>query len=186
MKLRHMDTFRCPVFALQNELAAGGTIPHWLPCAQLGVNLGSSSSHAHNVFLILNLHTGCVSPQFHCRFNDFFKTVNHGGPDISIPSVWQQLAGLVTATQIPSMEFHDKSWNQFRHASQPNAFPTSTSNGPAVPNDVFVNFYHETDDSESIATVPKIPQQAHDIPPREDVLNLRNSVVFDVKVINHL
>ncbi len=31
-----------------------------------------------------------------------------------------------------------------------------------------MNFYHETDDSESIATAPKIPQQAHDIPPRED------------------
>ena len=129
---------------------------------------------------------GCVSPQFHCRFADFFKTVKHGGPDISIPSVWQQLAGLVTVTQRPSMEFHNESRNQFRHASQPNAFPTSTSDGPAVPDDVFVNFYHETDDSESIAIVPKIPQQAHDIPPREDVLNLRNSTVFDVKVINHL
>jgi hypothetical protein len=120
------------------------------------------------MFFILNLHTGCISPQFHCRFNDFFETVKHGGPDVSIPSVWQQLAGLVTATHIPSMEFHDKSRNQLRHASQPNAFPTSSSDGPAVPNDVFVIFYHETDDIESIATAPKIPQQHHDIPPQED------------------
>ncbi len=30
-----------------------------------------------------------------------------------------------------------------------------------------MNFYHQTDDSESIATAPKILQQAHDIPPRE-------------------
>ena len=44
----------------------------------------------------------------------------------------------------------------------------STSDGPAVPDDVFVNFYHETNDSESIATAPEIPQQAYDIPPRED------------------
>jgi hypothetical protein len=163
-----MHTFGCPVFAVQNELAAGGTIPHWLPRARLGVNLGPSPSHARNNFLILNLHTGCVSPQFHCRFDDFFETVKHGGPDVCIPSVWQQLAGLVTATQRPSMEFHNKSRNQFRHASQPNSFPTSTSDGPAVHDDIFVNFYHEIDDSESIAIAPKIPQQAHVIPPRED------------------
>jgi hypothetical protein len=66
------------------------------------------------------------------------------------------------------MEFHNKYWNQFQHASQPNAFPTSTSDGPAVPNDVFVNFYQETNDSESVATAPEIPQQAHAIPPREN------------------
>ena len=94
--------------------------------------------------------------------------VKHGGPDASIPSVWQQLAGLITATQRPSMEFHDKSWNQFCHASWPNAFPTSTRDGPAVPDDIFVNFYHETNNSESIATAREIPQQAYNIPPRED------------------
>jgi hypothetical protein len=85
MKLRHMHTFGCPVFALQNELSSGGTIPHWSPCAQLGVNLGPSPSHDCNVCLILNLHIGCVSPQFHCRFDNFFVTVKHGGPNVSIP-----------------------------------------------------------------------------------------------------
>jgi hypothetical protein len=63
------------------------------------------------------------------------------------------------------MEFHDNSWNQFQHASQPDAVPTSTSNASAVPDDVFVDFYHEINDSESIATVPEILQQAYDIPP---------------------
>ena len=108
MKLGHMHTFGCPVFALQNELSSGKTIPHWSPRARLGINLGPSPSHARNVYLILNLHTGCVSPQFHCRFDDFYETVKHGGPDVSVPSIWQQLAGLVTSTQRPSMEFHDK------------------------------------------------------------------------------
>jgi hypothetical protein len=169
MKLRHMHTFGCPVFALQNELSSGGTIPHWSPCTRLGVNLGPSQSHACNVFLILNLHTGCVSPQFHCRFDDFFETVKHGGPNVGIPSVWQQLAGLVAATHRPSMEFHDNSRNKFRHASQPDAVPTSTCNASAFPDDVFVDFYHEMNNSESVATVPKILQQAYDIPPREDV-----------------
>jgi hypothetical protein len=169
MKLRHMHTVGCPAFALQNELSSSDTIPHWSPCAQLGVNLGPSPSHACNMFLILNLHTGCVSPQFHCRFNNFFETVKHGGPNISIPSIWQQLAGLVTATQRPSMEFHDKSWNHFQHASQPDAVPTSTSNTSAVPDDVFVDFYHKINGSESIATAPEIHQHAYDIPPQEDV-----------------
>jgi hypothetical protein len=73
MKLRHMHTFGfgCPVFALQNELSSGGTIPHWSPRPRLGINLGPSPDHACNVYLIINLHTGCVSPQFHC----FYETV---------------------------------------------------------------------------------------------------------------
>jgi hypothetical protein len=68
------------------------------------------------------------------------------------------------------MEFHEDSWNQFQHASQPDAVPTSTSkNASAVPDDVFMDVYHKINDSESVATAPKILQQAYDIPPREDV-----------------
>jgi hypothetical protein len=74
----------------------------------LRVNLGSSPSHARNVSLVLNLHTGCVSPQYHCHFDDFFETVRHSGSDISVPSTWQQLSGLTVMTQIPSMEHHDE------------------------------------------------------------------------------
>jgi hypothetical protein len=96
-------------------------------------------------------------------------SLKHGGPNISIPSVWQQLAGLVTAAQRPSMEFRNNSQNQFQHASQSDAVPTSTSNASPVPNDIFVDFYHKINDSESIATAPKILQQAYDIPAREDV-----------------
>jgi hypothetical protein len=38
--------------------------------------------------------TGCVSPQYHCWFDDFFDTTHHGGPDVSDTICWQQLAGL--------------------------------------------------------------------------------------------
>ena len=106
MKYHH--AFGCPVFALENDLAAGSSILHWSPRARLGVNLGSSPSHARNIYLVLNLHTGCVSPQYHCQFDDFFETVRHGGPDVSIPSAWQQLLGLTVMTQTPSMEHHDE------------------------------------------------------------------------------
>jgi hypothetical protein len=112
--MKHHHAFGCPVFALENDLAAGSSIPHWSPRARLGVNLGSSLSHARNVYLVLNLHTGCVSPQYYCQFDDFFETVRHGGPDVSVPSAWQQLSGLTVVSQTPSIEHH----NEVPHHSQ--------------------------------------------------------------------
>jgi hypothetical protein len=106
-KMRHYHAFGCPVFALENDLAAGSSIPHWSPRARLGVNLGSSPSHARNVYLVLNLHMECVSLQYHCRFNNFFETMRHGG-DVSVALAWQQLSGLTATTQTPSMEHHDE------------------------------------------------------------------------------
>jgi len=43
-KMAHHHTFACPVFALQNALAVGSTIPKWSPRARLGLNLGQSPS----------------------------------------------------------------------------------------------------------------------------------------------
>ncbi len=106
--MKHHHAFGCPVFALENDLAARSPIQHWSPRACLGVNLGSSPSHARVVYMVSNLHTGCVSPQYHCRFNDFFETVRHGGPDVSVPSAWQQLSGLTAMMQTPSMEHQDE------------------------------------------------------------------------------
>jgi len=56
--------------------------------------------HARNAYLVLNLTTGCVSPQYHCCFDDFFKTTRHSGPDVSGTISWQQLAGLDRETTI--------------------------------------------------------------------------------------
>ncbi len=107
-KMKHLHAFGCPVFALENNLAAGNSILHWSSHARLGVNLGPSPLHARNVYLVLNLYTGCVSPQYHCRDDNFYKTVKHGGPDVSVPMAWQHLSGLTVMTQMPSMEHHDK------------------------------------------------------------------------------
>jgi hypothetical protein len=62
--------------------------------ARLGLNLGPSPVHARNVYLVLNLVMGCVSPQHHCCFGDFFETTRHGAPDVSGTICWQQLANL--------------------------------------------------------------------------------------------
>jgi hypothetical protein len=100
--LRHVHTFGYPVFALQNALASGNQLPPWSPHACLGLNLGPSLMHARNVYLVLNLVTGCVSPQYGCRFDDFFEMTHHGAPDISGTICWQQLANLDHAKTVLS------------------------------------------------------------------------------------
>ncbi len=75
--LRHVHTFGCPVFALQNVLASGSQLPRWSPRSCLRLNLDPSPMHARNVYLVLNLVTECASPQYHCRFDDFFETTSH-------------------------------------------------------------------------------------------------------------
>jgi hypothetical protein len=100
--MRHVHTFACPVFVLQNALPSSKPLSRWSPCARLGLDLGPSPTHARNVYLVLNLMTGCASPQYHCWFDDFFETTCHGGPDISNTICWQQLAGLSCLAQILS------------------------------------------------------------------------------------
>ncbi len=100
--MKHTHAFGCPVFALQNALASGNQLPQWSPCARLGLNLGPSPMHARNIYLVLNLITGCVSPQYHCYFDDFFEMTRLGRPDVSGTICWQQLTGLDQATTILS------------------------------------------------------------------------------------
>jgi hypothetical protein len=101
MKVLH--TLSCPVFALQNALAAGHSIPRWNPRARIGLNLGPSPTHAINVHLVLSLTTGLVSPQFHCCFDDFFETCKHEASDASMQSTWQGLAGLTHTSINPNV-----------------------------------------------------------------------------------
>jgi hypothetical protein len=56
--------------------------------------------HARNFYLVLNLVTGCVSPQYHCHFDGFFETKCHGAADVSGTICWQQLANLDCAKMI--------------------------------------------------------------------------------------
>jgi hypothetical protein len=97
---KHVHTFGCSMFALQNKLASGKFLPQWSPRVRLGLNLGPSPMHARNVYMVLNLITGCVSPHYHCHFDNFSKTTYHGGPDVSGTICWQQLVGLDCATVI--------------------------------------------------------------------------------------
>jgi len=101
-RMKDQHTFACPVFALQNSLAAGNSIPRWSPRARLGLNLGPSPFHVQNVYLVMNLTTGLVSPQYHCRFDDFFETTQHNWPDVVTSATWKKMTGVRRANGTPT------------------------------------------------------------------------------------
>jgi len=81
---------------LKKEPKDDKKIRKWSDRTRVGINLGYSSRHALNVSLILNLQTGLVSPQYHCQYDDLFKTTT-GTQARSIPtSQWQYKVGLTT------------------------------------------------------------------------------------------
>ncbi len=64
----------------------------WKQRTRLGVNLGFSPQHAKSVHLVLSLNSGCVSPQFHCTFDNNFETLK----EYNLPeSQWQVKAHFV-------------------------------------------------------------------------------------------
>ncbi|KAL7475098.1 hypothetical protein ACHAW6_001027 [Cyclotella cf. meneghiniana] len=52
------------------------------------------AKQAYEQFAILNLDTGLVSLQFHCRYDDFFETISFNKPETTMSSNWQILACL--------------------------------------------------------------------------------------------
>jgi hypothetical protein len=80
--------FGCPVYVLDNNLQANKRSgSKWKQRTRLGVNLGFSPQHAKSVHLVLSLQSGCVSPQFHCTFDNNFETLTK----YQLPSsLWQQ------------------------------------------------------------------------------------------------
>ena len=93
-KLRHFHAFSCPTYILDNALQSGQSMPKWRQCSRLGVYLRPSLNHARSVALVLNPHTGHVSPQFHVQFDDFFETVQKKPTDLDAPEPeWKYLSG---------------------------------------------------------------------------------------------
>ncbi len=99
--MKHMHTFGCPVFALQNALASSNQLPWFSPCVPWA-QFGPGPMHTRKVYLDLNLITGCVSPQYCCCFEDFFKTTHYSASDNSGTICLQELANWDRATTILS------------------------------------------------------------------------------------
>ena len=87
--IKHFHPFGCPIYVLQAPLQTGAPFPKWNKRSRVGIFLCHSPHHATSVPLILSTQTGLVSPQFHCVFDDQFKTVKNEPNDTS---VWQKKA----------------------------------------------------------------------------------------------
>jgi hypothetical protein len=74
--IKYLHLFGCPVYVLQASLQSGKAAPKWENRSRVGVYLGISSQHALNVSLILNPHSGYISPQFHCVYDDSFESTS--------------------------------------------------------------------------------------------------------------
>ena len=73
---KHWKPFGCPTYVLKSELqGTTGIHPKWDARSRAGIYLGQSRIHNRNVALVLNIHTGYVSPQFHVKFDESFRTV---------------------------------------------------------------------------------------------------------------
>ena len=73
---KHWKTFGCPTYILKAELqGTTGIHTKWDARSRAGIYLGQSPIHKRNMALVLNIHTGYVSPQFHVKFDETFRTV---------------------------------------------------------------------------------------------------------------
>ena len=73
---KHWKPFGCPTYVLKSELqGTSGIHPKWDARSRAGIYLGQSPIHNRNVALVINIHTGYVSPQFHIKFDETFHTV---------------------------------------------------------------------------------------------------------------
>ena len=73
---KHWKPFGCPAYVLKAELQGTmGIHPKCDARSQAGIYLGQSPIHNRNVALVLNIHTGYVSPQFQVKFDESFQTI---------------------------------------------------------------------------------------------------------------
>ena len=74
---KHWKPFGCPAYVLKSELQETMEIHPKLDArSRVGIYLGQSLIHNRNVALVLNIHTGYVSLQFHVKFDETFQTVH--------------------------------------------------------------------------------------------------------------
>ena len=99
---KHWKPFGCPTYVLKSELqGTTGIHPKWDARSRAGIYLGQSPIHNRNVALVLNIHTGYVSPQFHVKFDESFRTVLQDKWD----ATWLTSTGFIKS---PSRNSHEE------------------------------------------------------------------------------
>ncbi len=154
--LKHVHTFGCPVFELQNVLASGSQLPRWSPHPHLALNLGPSPMHARNVYLVLNLVTGCISPQYHYCFDNFFEMMRHGAPDVSGTICWKQLANLDHAKTALS-EVSVPNQHSVMYLEMPSVKEPHTMSNPVYD----PNTFDTTSDNSSLSEALRVSENNH-------------------------
>jgi hypothetical protein len=74
------------------HLESGKTIPKWESGARVVIYVIPSPRHARNVYMVLSVYTGMVSPQFHVQCDDFFETVSPKAGNPELLSYFQKLS----------------------------------------------------------------------------------------------
>jgi hypothetical protein len=112
--------------------------------------------HARNTYLVLNLVTGCVSPQYHCRFDDFFETTHHGAPNVSGTICWQQLANLNRAKMALS-EVSVPNQDSVMYLETASAEDPHTMSNPIYD----PNTFDTTSDDNSVSEALQVSENSH-------------------------
>ena len=140
LKVAKFCPFGCPFYILNSDLQASKKIDKWYSRARVGIYLGKSPRHARTVALVLNVQTGLVSPQFHIKFDDLFKTV-------------------------PELAGRDISWQTVFHFNKtPKSAARGASKGATVHPDSWTNLEPTVRDPVPIPVPPEPPPDHFDIP----------------------
>lgn len=107
LKTKHWKPFGCPVYVLEETLQTNKLCNKWQERARIGIYLGQSPIHNRNVALVLNRHTGHMSPQFHVQFDKSFDTMQQTKVDCT----WQKQTFFTStekADTVPAWDAQDK------------------------------------------------------------------------------
>ena len=86
---KHWMPFESPVYVLEAPPRDGKPHHKWKDKAKVRVYLGRSPVHSQEVALVLDHHTGYVSPQFHIKVDKGFYTLQQE----RLKSTWQVATG---------------------------------------------------------------------------------------------
>ena len=90
-KLKHYHSFGCPTHMLDKVLQTQKSLPKWRN------RVGPLPNLSRSVCLVLNPCTGHMSPQFHVKHDEYFKTINGRHHNYDAPAAtWKELSGLAS------------------------------------------------------------------------------------------
>jgi hypothetical protein len=112
--------------------------------------------HTRNIYLVLNLVTGCVSPQYHCCFDDFFETTRHGASNVSGTICWQQLANF-TCAKMALSKVSVPNQHSIMYLEMPSAEDPHTMSNPVYD----PNTFDTTSDDNSVSVALQVSENSH-------------------------